>query len=107
MDAASTKTQSGPIAFTAETDRVYTPSTPPSDPIVVEQGGKQRVKVVRDNLPDVVVWNPWTDKAAGMGDFEPKDGWRRMVCVEAGSVNNWTKLEKGDVFEGAQTLYAE
>lgn len=107
MDGASTKTQSGPIGFTSETDRVYTPSTPPSAPIVVEQGGKQRVKVVRDNLPDVVVWNPWTDKAAGMGDFEPKDGWNRMVCVEAGSVSGWTKLEKGDVFEGAQTLYAE
>lgn len=107
MDGASTKTQSGPITFTAETDRVYTPTAPPSTPITVKQGGSQRFKVVRDNLPDVVVWNPWTDKAAGMGDFEPKDGWKRMVCVEAGSVSSWTKLEKGDVFEGAQTIYAQ
>lgn len=107
MDGASTKTQAGPITFTAETDRVYSPSTPPSAPITVQQGGSPRFKVVRDNLPDVVVWNPWTDKAAGMGDFEPKDGWKRMVCVEAGSVSSWTKLEKGDVFEGAQTIYAQ
>lgn len=106
MDGASTKTQSGPITFAAETDRVYTPATPASDPITVADASAPRFKVVRDNLPDVVVWNPWTEKAAGMGDFEPKDGWKTMVCVEAGSVSSWTKLEKGDVFEGAQTIYA-
>ena len=107
MDGASTKTQAGPIAFTAETDRVYTPTAPPSEPLAVSQAGAPRFRLVRDNLPDVVVWNPWTDKAAGMADFEPKDAWRRMVCVEAGSVSSWTRLEKGDVFEGAQTIYVE
>src|SRR5690625_1259695 len=45
MDGASTKTQSGPITFTAETDRVYTPTGPPSTPITVQQGGSQRFKV--------------------------------------------------------------
>ena len=107
MAASATRTQDGPIGFTAETDRVYMPTAPLSEPLTVTQAGKPRFRLVRDNLPDVVVWNPWTDKAAGMGDFEPKDGWRRMVCVEAGSVSSWTRLEQGDVFEGAQTIYAE
>ncbi|SPO02150.1 related to P.ciliare possible apospory-associated protein [Cephalotrichum gorgonifer] len=107
VPSATAKTQSGLIAFSGETDRVYSPPTPPSDPVTVQEGGKTRFRVVRDNLPDVVVWNPWVEKAAGMGDFEPKDGWKNMVCVEAGSVSAWTKLEKGDVFEGAQTIYAE
>jgi glucose-6-phosphate 1-epimerase len=74
--------------------------------VAVVEGGSQKYKLVRDNLPDVVVWNPWTEKAGGMGDFEPKDGWREMVCVEAGSVRAWTRLEKGDVWEGAQTIHA-
>lgn len=65
----------------------------------------EKFRVVRDNLDDVVVWNPWVDKAAGMGDFQPKDGWKNMVCVEAGAVSSWQKLEKGDAFEGAQTIY--
>lgn len=60
---------------------------------------------MRDNLEEVVVWNPWVDKSAGMADFAPKDGWKTMVCAEAGSVKSWQKLEKGDAFEGAQVIY--
>jgi glucose-6-phosphate 1-epimerase len=28
-----------------------------------------------------VVWNPWIDKAARLGDLGP-DGWRHMLCIE-------------------------
>ncbi len=68
------------------------------------EGGRPRYEITRDNLPDVVVWNPWTDKAKGMGDFAPKDGFRNMVCVEPGSVSSWQTLEGGDAFEGAQSI---
>lgn len=102
LDDARTKSQSGAIVFTAETDRVYTKE--PNHPIVIQDGGKPRFRIVRDNLDHAVVWNPWVDKCAGMGDFAPKDGWKNMVCVEAGSVLGWQRLEKGDAFEGAQTI---
>ena len=92
------------MTITSETDRVYTPAKGPSHPLTVSVGGTPRFRIVRDNLDDAVVWNPWTDKAAGMGDFEPKDGWKKMICVEAGSVKGWQKLDKGDAFEGAQTI---
>lgn len=106
VDAAKAKTQSSdPVAFSGETDRVYTPAKGPSHPVVISEGGAAKFSIVRDNLDDVVVWNPWIDKAAGMGDFEPKDGWKNMVCAEAGAVSSWQKLEKGDAFEGAQTIY--
>lgn len=106
VDAAKAKTQSSdPVAFSGETDRVYTPVKGPSHPVVISEGGAAKFRIVRDNLDDVVVWNPWVDKAAGMGDFEPKDGWKNMVCAEAGAVSSWQKLEKGDAFEGAQTIY--
>ena len=107
MDKASTKTQSGSVAFSAELDSVYTPAKGPEHPLVVSVGGKPVYRIVRDNLDNVVVWNPWTDKSAGMSDFEPKDGWKKMVCVEAGSVKGWQKLEKGDTFEGSQVIYLE
>lgn len=74
--------------------------------MVVTEGGQKAFSLVRDNLGDVVVWNPWTDKAAGMGDFAPKDGFKQMICVEAGSVREWQTLEPGDAFEGAQTITA-
>ncbi|RFU73877.1 aldose 1-epimerase family [Trichoderma arundinaceum] len=106
VDGVKGKTQSSdPITFSGETDRVYTPVKGPGHPVIIADGGEAKFRVVRDNLDDVVVWNPWVDKSAGMGDFEPKDGWKNMVCVEAGAVSSWHQLEKGDAFEGAQTIY--
>lgn len=41
-----------------------------------------------------------------MADFEPKDGWKQMVCVEPGAVSSWVTLEAGDTWEGQQTVSA-
>ncbi len=41
-----------------------------------------------------------------MGDFEPKDGFKQMICVEAGQVEGWQRLEAGETFEGSQTIRA-
>ncbi|KAL2203902.1 aldose 1-epimerase [Sarocladium strictum] len=108
VDGMATKTQSSTVAITGETDRIYTPTKGPKYPIIVSDGsGNTLYRIVRDNLDDVVVWNPWVNKSAGMADFEPKDGWKNMICVEAGSVKGWQKLDKGDALEGAQTIYLE
>lgn len=72
----------------------------------MNEGGKQVFEIVRDNLDNVVVWNPWTEKAKSMGDFEPKDGFKQMICVEAGQVGGWQKLETGETFEGSQLIRA-
>ncbi|KAI9899626.1 hypothetical protein N3K66_006087 [Trichothecium roseum] len=105
VDSLATKTQSGAVTFSGETDRVYTPTKGPEHPLIVSEGGKQRFRIVRDNLENAVVFNPWADKAQKTADFAPKDGWKNMVCVEPGTVGGWQKLEKGDAFEGAQTIY--
>lgn len=97
-------TQSGAITFAAETDSVYTPVNGPRHPVVISESGTPRFRIVRDNLDQVVVWNPWVEKSAGIKDFEPKDGWKKMLCVEPGTVNGWQKLEKGDAFEASQTI---
>ncbi|KAI5927185.1 galactose mutarotase-like domain-containing protein [Camillea tinctor] len=104
VDAAQVKTQSGAVTITGETDRVYTPAQGPAEPVVVSEAGEAVYSVVRDNLKDVVVWNPWTEKAAGIADFAPKDGFKNMICIEAGAVRGWTALEPGDALEGAQTI---
>lgn len=114
VDGATTKTEgdasAGGVTITGETDRVYTPAGGPAPPIVVREGQGQgqgqgpAFSVVRDNLDDVVVWNPWADKARGIADFAPADGFRRMLCVEAGAVRGFQRLEPGDAFEGAQVI---
>lgn len=61
----------------------------------------------RDSLPDVTVWNGWKDKLAGMGDFEPKDGYLRYLCIEPGTVSDWTKLEPSDAWVGSTVFEAK
>ncbi len=61
---------------------------------------------MRDNLNEVVVWNPWEAGAKLMSDFEPKDGFKEMVCVEAGAVKGWIKLEGRESWEGGQAVTA-
>ena len=41
---------------------------------------REILSVSRKAFDDVVVWNPYVEGAASMGDFEPKDGWKNMVC---------------------------
>lgn len=104
-NAETFKEDSDAIPITSETDRVYT--TPSLPPIVVKEGGKDSLICTRDSLPDVTVWNGWVDKLAAMGDFEPKDGWKRYICIEPGTVSGWTKLEGGDAWLGSAIFEAK
>lgn len=103
VDNASTKTETNSaVTIAGEVDRVYTPAK--GAVLAVSEGSTKVFEVIRDNLDNVVVWNPWTEKAKGMGDFAPKDGYKNMICVEAGAVGGWQKLEGGDTFEGGQII---
>lgn len=106
-DAKTFSEDSDDIAITAETDRVYTTAGSSLPPIVVKEGGKDSLVTTRDSLPDATVWNGWVDKLAAMGDFEPKDGWQRYLCIEPGHVNSWLKLEAGDAWEGGAIFEAK
>ncbi|KAJ5108027.1 hypothetical protein N7456_004702 [Penicillium angulare] len=103
---ASSHTEASPaLAITEETDRVYQ-SLDPAVPIVVSSAAddKPLFSITRDALTDVVVWNPWIEKAKGMADFGPDEAYKNMICVEAGSVSGWQTLEAGDSWEGGQSI---
>ncbi|KAL2814255.1 galactose mutarotase-like domain-containing protein [Aspergillus granulosus] len=91
------------LQIASETDRVYK-GLDPSVPIVVSSPSGDLFSITREGLTDAVVWNPWIEKAKGMGDFSPDDGYQKMVCVEAGSVAGWTTLEAGESWEGGQLI---
>lgn len=92
------------LTISGEVDRVYKAIKQDTTSVLVD--GKPLLDVTRDNLEDSVVWNPWIEKSKGMGDFEPKEGYKKMVCVEVGAVDGWTTLESGDTFEAGQLLKA-
>ena len=91
------------LTINFETDRIY--HIAHDGPIRVLEKESPRFEIVRDMLGDVVVWNPWEKKAAGMSDMGEGE-WRNFVCVEAGSVSSWTKLESGETWEAGQRIRA-
>ncbi len=91
------------VQFHGELDRIYK-KVPTENVVQVIHLGKAIHTVQRDNLPDLVVWNPWIDKSAGMGDFEPKDGYKKMVCIEPGHVSDFVKLEPEGVWKASQII---
>lgn len=99
---------SSAVEITGETDRVYK-GLDPKVPIevVTTQGDKTLFSITREGLNDVVVWNPWIEKAKGMSDFGPDDGYKNMICVEAGSVAAFQTLDAGDTWEGGQTIRSQ
>lgn len=104
-NATSHTEASNALPITEEVDRVYQDLNP-GKPIVVSSAsdGKPLFSITREALTDVVVWNPWIEKAKGMADFSPDDAYKNMICVEAGSVSAWQTLEAGDSWEGGQSI---
>lgn len=106
VDSAKEKSESqAQVSIEGEVDRIYK-SVATDKPVTLVDGGRPRLEIGRDSLGDVVVWNPGPEKAAGMSDFGPADGWKRMLCIEPGAVASPQKLDPGDTFEGSQIIKA-
>lgn len=72
-------TQTGKLNIRAETDRVYTPHTPECH--LHDPGIGRNITLVFAGTKQLVVWNPWIDKARAMPDFADDD-YTRMICLE-------------------------
>ncbi len=91
----------GPLVLTGEIDRVYDCPTPVTvdDPVL-----DRRVTVTGRGAANVVVWNPWAEKSAGIDGFGP-DEWIDMVCVEtANALDHAVALAAGEAMTIATTI---
>lgn len=76
--------QTGAIGFAAEVDRVYVNT--PERCTIADPGFNRRIHIAKFSSQSTIVWNPWADRAAQMGDLGGDDdggGWKRFVCVES------------------------
>ncbi|XP_033107419.1 putative glucose-6-phosphate 1-epimerase [Anneissia japonica] len=89
------------VAIKENYDRVY--MSTPNMHVIKNAAGGHSVRMVKENFPDTVVWNPWIDKAKGMSDFGDEE-YLNMLCVEPGHVSSPLTLTSGAVFEGKQLL---
>ena len=74
------KVQHGAIQIAGEVDRIYQAS--PQTVRVLDRGNARIIDVAKTGSHTTVVWNPWVEKSARLGDMGV-DGYRRMICVEA------------------------
>lgn len=72
-------TQHGPVDFCGEVDRIYLAA--PATTEIRDPAMKRRIVIRSQGSHSTIVWNPWTKKAAQMGDLGP-DGYLHMLCVE-------------------------
>ncbi len=89
------------VSIRGEVDRVY--HSVPGEVLLREPDRALGIRA--EGFPDVVVWNPGADKCAALPDMAP-DGWRRMVCLEAGAIRTPVVLPPGGTWVGRQTLAA-
>jgi glucose-6-phosphate 1-epimerase len=87
------------VAIRGEVDRVY--HSVPGEVVLREPD--RALAIGAEGFPDVVVWNPGAAKCAALADMEP-DGWRRMLCVEAGAIREPVTLPPRGRWQGRQLL---
>lgn len=71
--------QTGAVAIDREVDRVYQGTR--DEVVILDRGLGRKIRVSKEGSTSTVVWNPWSEKSARLGDMGT-DGFRHMVCVE-------------------------
>ncbi len=85
--------QNGPVRFSGETDRVYLDTGAVC--AIEDPGLKRRILIRSRGARATVVWTPWREKAAAIGDLGA-DGWKHMLCVEtANAVDHLVTIAPG------------
>lgn len=99
-DAGTIRRETGEhVLVDAEVDRIYLQA---SRPLLLRDRGRS-LGVHGDGFPDVVVWNPWETRCAGIPDL-PSNGFRHLLCVEAAVVDTPVLVKPGSQWWGRQTL---
>lgn len=75
----SRNTQAGAVRFDQEVDRIYLDVRPGL--IIDDAAFGRRISITSTGSHTAVVWNPWADISANMGDLRDDD-YQRFVCVE-------------------------
>ncbi len=77
LDPGALKSESGPVLIAREVDRIYQDQM---GPITIVEG-RRRIVIQSRGSASAIVWNPWIEKSARLGDLGD-EGYRHMLCVE-------------------------
>lgn len=103
-DRARKTEESGAVAITGETDRVYVGA--PDRLRVRDRAAGRTVVVEKEGFPDAVVWNPWAELARELSDLGDEE-YLSMLCVESAAVETPVRLAPGGEWSGTVRLRVE
>ena len=87
------------LVFTGEVDRTY----PGAGSRLQLWDGSSITEIESRGFSDTVIWNPWEEKCRMLKDMKP-DGYRHMVCIEAGAIHTPVVLTPDQIWQGTQIL---
>ncbi len=79
MDGGVRKQQQGAVIISEEADRIYLGTGSHAE--ILDPVMDRKIVIESSGSDSMVVWNPWINTAAKMGDLGP-DGYLKMICVE-------------------------
>lgn len=83
LDGWKEKQDEDPVEINQEQDRIYPNVLQPV--LLHDKGWQRQITLTGENAPDLVLWNPWIDKARRLSDFSADD-YRSMLCLESARV---------------------
>ena len=84
-DGGAQKTQSGAIAISEETDRIY--MDVPPELVIDDRALGRRICISTTGSHTAIVWNPWKEISMKMADLEEQD-YQRFICVETANAED-------------------
>ncbi|ARU90442.1 D-hexose-6-phosphate mutarotase [Pseudomonas sp. M30-35] len=78
-----TRTQSGALHFSGETDRIYL--KPAAKLQIIDPLWQRTINLLSSGSQSAVVWNPWVAKAQRLSQFDSA-AWQQMLCIEHANV---------------------
>jgi glucose-6-phosphate 1-epimerase len=87
------------LSIDGEIDRVYADV---SAHLLINDGSRE-LSINQTNFSDAVVWNPGQEKAGALTDLGP-DGYKKMLCIEAGNILSKITLESEAIWSGSQEI---
>ncbi|XP_008781828.1 putative glucose-6-phosphate 1-epimerase [Phoenix dactylifera] len=93
--------QGDALTFESEVEKIYLST--PMKIAILDHEKKSTFVLLKDGLPDAVVWNPWDKKAKALADFG-YDEYKHMLCVEAAAIEKPITLKPGQEWKGTQEL---
>jgi glucose-6-phosphate 1-epimerase len=82
-DSNKEKAQRGDVVIGSQTDSAYLNTRNPVE--LSDSKMRRRIRLVKANSVNTVVWNPWRKKASELRDLADGE-WTQFLCVEASNI---------------------